>query len=120
MFWLACLEHAPLGCPWRGLVWLSTCANKRSQLIRQPSNQESYDGAVDAPNPVSLISRFHDDTGDVRQRQMCIRDRGKEAERLTRFIWNQVIQLLLAGKELEANSLLEEFDEPPLWDDPLD
>ena len=31
-----------------------------------------------------------------------------------------MIQLLLAGKELEANSLLEEFDEPPLWDDPLD
>lgn len=30
------------------------------------------------------------------------------------------MQLLLAGKELEANSLLEEFDEPPLWDDPLD
>ena len=26
MFWLAWLEHAPLGCPWRGLVWLSTCA----------------------------------------------------------------------------------------------
>ena len=57
---------------------------------------------------------------------MCLRSssrpgiRGKEAERLTRFIWNQVIQLLLAGKELEANSLLEEFDEPPLWDDPLD
>ena len=45
--------------------------------------------------------------------------RGKEAERLTRFIWNQVIRLLLAGKELEANSLVEEFDEPPLWDDPL-
>ena len=31
---------------------------------------------------------------------------GKEAERLTRFIWNQVIQLLLAGKELEALSLI--------------
>ena len=44
---------------------------------------------------------------------------GKEAESLTRFIWNQVIQLLLAGKELEANSMLDEFDEPPLWYDPL-
>ena len=119
MFWLAWLEHAPLGCPWRGLVWLSTCANKRSQLIRQPSNQESYDGAVDAPNPVSLISRFHDDTGDVPPIKFETGHQGKEAKRLTRFIWNQVIQLLLAGKELEANSLLEEFDEPPLWDDPL-
>ena len=44
---------------------------------------------------------------------------GKEAERLTRFIWNQVLRLLLAGKQLDANALLEEFDEPPLWDDPL-
>ena len=116
MFWLACFEHAPLGCPWRGLVWLSTCANKRSQLIRQPSNQERYDGAVDAPNPVSLISRFHDDTGDVPPIKFETGHQGKEAKRLTRFLWNQVIQLLLAGKELEANSLLEEFDEPPLWD----
>jgi hypothetical protein len=30
------------------------------------------------------------------------------------------MQLLLTGKELEANSLLEEFDEQALWDDPLD
>ena len=120
MFWLACLEHAPLGYQWRGLVWLSTCANKRSQLIRQPSNQESYDRGVDAPSPVSLIPRFHDDTGDVPPIKFETGHQGKEAERLTRFIWNQVIQLLLAGKELEANSLLEEFDEPPLWDNPLD
>ena len=76
--------------------------------------------AVDAPNHVSLISRFHDDTGDVPPIKFETGHQGKEAERLTQFIWNQVIQLLLAGKELEANSLLEEFDEPPLWDDPLD
>ena len=120
MFWLALLKHAPLDCPWRGLVWLSTWANKRSQLIRQASNQERYDGTVDAPRAVSLISRFHDDTGDVPPIKFETGHQGKEAERLTRFIWNQVIQLLLAGKELEANSLLEEFDEPPLWDDPLD
>ena len=120
MFWLAWLKHAPLGGPWRGLVRLSTCANKRSQLIRQASNQERYDGTVDAPRAVSLISRFHDDTGDVPPIKFETGHQGKEAERLTRFIWNQVIQLLLAGKELEANSLLEEFDEPPLWDDPLD
>ena len=89
-------------------------------MIRQPSNQESYDGAVDALNPVSLISRLHNDTGDVPPIKFETGHQGKEAERRTRFIWNQVIQLLLAGKELEANSLLEEFDEPPLWDDPLD
>jgi hypothetical protein len=28
--------------------------------------------------------------------------------------------LLLMGKAKEANSLLEEFDQPHLWDDPLD
>ena len=68
---------------------------------------------------MSLISRFHDDTGDLPPIKFDTEHQGKEAERLRRFIWNQVIRLLLAGKELEANSLLEEFDEPPLLDDPL-
>ena len=68
---------------------------------------------------MSLISRFHDDTGDQPPIKFETLDQGKQAERLTRLIWNQVIRLLLAGKELEANSLLEEFDAPPLWDDPL-
>ena len=89
-------------------------------MIRHPSHKEGYDVGVDVLRPVSLISRFHDDTGDVPPIKFETGHQGKEAERLTRFIWNQVIQLLLAGKELEANSLLEEFDEPPLWDDPLD
>ncbi len=120
MFLLACHEHAPFGWQWRGLVWLSTCANKWSQLIRQPANREGYVREVDAPSPVSLISRFHDDTGDAPPIKFETGHQGKEAEHLTRFIWNQVIQLLLAGKELEANALLEEFDESPLWDDPLD
>ena len=44
---------------------------------------------------------------------------GKEAERLIRFIWTRIQSLLKRGKALEANSLLEEFDDPPLWDDPL-
>ena len=82
-------------------------------MIRQASNQESYDGTVDAPNPVSLISRFHDDTGDVPPIKFETGHQGKEAERLTRFIWNRVIQLLLAGKGLKANSQLEEVAEPP-------
>ncbi len=68
---------------------------------------------------MSLISRFHDDTGDLPPIKFESGPQEKEAERLSRFIWNQVIRLLLAGKELEANSLLEEFDEPPVWDDPL-
>ena len=89
-------------------------------MIRQPSNGKSYDGAVDAPRPVSLISRFHDNTGDVPPIKFDTGHQGEEAKHLTRFIWNQVIRLLWEEKELEANSLLEEFDEPPLWDDPLD
>ena len=93
---------------------------KKGSLIRLPRIEEGYDRRAAAPSPVSLISRFHDDTGDVPPIKFETGHQGKEAERLTRFIWNQVIQLLLAGKELEANSLLEEFDEPPLWDDPLD
>ena len=68
---------------------------------------------------MSLISRFHDDTGDLPPIKLETGDQGKEAERLSRLIWNQVIRLVLEGKELEANSLLEEFDAPPLWDDPL-
>ena len=68
---------------------------------------------------MSLISRFHDDTGDLPPIRFDTGHQGEEAKRLTRFIWNQVIRLLLDDKELEANSLLEEFDEPPLWDDPL-
>ena len=39
---------------------------------------------------------------------------GREAERLTRFIWARVVCLLEHGEEREANSLLEEFDESPL------
>ena len=44
---------------------------------------------------------------------------GREAERLSRFIWERIVCLLEHGEEREANSLLEEFDEPPLWDDIL-
>ena len=93
---------------------------KKGALIRLPRIEEGYDRKAAAFYLVSLISRFHDDTGDMPPIKFETGHQGKEAERLTRFIWNQVIQLLLAGKELEANSLLEEFDEPPLWDDPLD
>lgn len=120
MFWLAYLDHAPLGCQWRGLVWLSTCPNERSQLIRQTSNKQSYDGVVDAPRPVSLISRFHNDMGDAARCEVQTRHHTKKAEHLSQFIRERVITLLLMGKAKEANSLLEEFDQPQLWDDPLD
>ena len=41
---------------------------------------------------------------------------GREAERLTRFIWGRIVCLLEHGEEREPNSLLQEFDEPTLWD----
>ena len=44
---------------------------------------------------------------------------GKEAERLTRFIWKRIQWLVERGKEAEACALVEEFDEFELWDDPL-
>ena len=120
MFWTAWLEHASLGYQWRDLVWLSTRPNERNPLIRQLCNGESYDERVDALRSVSLISRFHDGTGDAAQVKFNHRHHVKEAEHLTRFIWNRVITLLLMGKTTEANSLLEEFDQPPLWNDQLD
>ena len=89
-------------------------------MIRQLSNGEVYDKGVDAPRSVSLISRFHDGTGDAARLKFNRRQHIKNAEHLTRFIWNRVIKLLLLGKTTEANSLLKEFDQPPLWDDPLD
>ena len=93
---------------------------KKGALIRLPRIEEGYDRRAAAFCLVSLISRFHDDTDNVPPVKFKTGHQGKEAERLTRFIWNQVIQLLLAGKELEAISLLEEFYELPLWEDPLD
>ena len=44
---------------------------------------------------------------------------GREAERLTRFIWERIVCLLERVEEREANSLLGQFDESPLWDDVL-
>ena len=44
----------------------------------------------------------------------------EDAKRLTQFIWSRVLRLLAMGKEKEAVSLIEEYDDPALWDDPLD
>jgi hypothetical protein len=89
-------------------------------LIRHLQIEQSYDKATAAPHLMTLPTQFHDDIGDVPPIKFETGHQGKEAERLTQFIWNRVMRLLLTGKELEANSLLEEFDEPPLWDNPLD
>jgi hypothetical protein len=88
-------------------------------MIRQLQVKEGYEGGVTASYRVALTTQFHDDKGDVQLMTFETGHQGREAERLTRFIWDRTMHLLLMGKEWEANSLLEEFDEPPLWDDPL-
>ena len=69
---------------------------------------------------MSLTSRFHDDTGDLPPIKFETAHQGKEAERLTRFIWNQVIRLLLAGKELFDINAPPEAAEDPQMDLDLD
>ena len=68
---------------------------------------------------MSQAPHFDQDPVDVPPVRFVTGHEGKEAERLTRFIWTRIQSLLKRGKALEANSLLEEFDDPPLWDDPL-
>ena len=68
---------------------------------------------------MSQAPHFDQDPVDVSSVRFVTGQEGKEAERLTRFIWTRIQSLLKRGKVLEANSLLEEFDDPPLWDDPL-
>ena len=93
---------------------------ERGALIRLLTNKGSYDTGTTAIHLVSVITQFHDDAGDVPPIKFEIGHQGIQREHLTRFVWDRIMRLLLMGKELEANSLLEEFDEPPLWDDPLD
>ena len=90
----------------------------RSALILQRRTQESYH----RPNWSRLVSKasFLDEgPDDLPPLKFATGHQGREAERLTRFIWARVVCLLEHGEEREANSLLEEFDEPPLWDDIL-
>ena len=72
----------------------------RSHLVSKASG---YDECPDGLPPLKFVTGHE----------------GREAERLTRFIWERIVCLLEHGEEREANSLLEEFDEPPLWDDIL-
>ncbi|AII48873.1 hypothetical protein KR52_06925 [Synechococcus sp. KORDI-52] len=92
---------------------------ERGALILLLTSKRSYDTRTTAIHLVSVITRFHDDAGDVPPIKFEIGHQGIEREHLTRFVWDRIMRLLLMGKDLEANSLLEEFDEPPLWDDPL-
>jgi hypothetical protein len=68
---------------------------------------------------VSKASFLDEGPDDLPPLKFATGQQGREAERLTRFIWARVVCLLEHGEEREANSLLEEFDEPPLWDDIL-
>ena len=68
---------------------------------------------------VSKASFLDEGPDDLPPLKFATGHQGREAERLTRFIWARVVCLLEHGEEREANSLLEEFDEPPLWDDIL-
>ena len=68
---------------------------------------------------MSKVSFLDEGSDDLPPLKFVTGREGREAERLTRFIWERIVWLLERGEEREANSLLEEFDEPPLWDDIL-
>ena len=82
----------------RACLAFNLSEGKGVQLIRLPSNRggATTEAVSCVLGLVSLISRFHDDTGDLPPIKFETGHQGKEAERLTRFIWNQVIRLLLA------------------------
>ena len=66
---------------------------------------------------VSKTSGFDEDPGDIPPLRFETGHKGREAEILSRYVWKRITILLERGKELDANSLLEEFDEPSsLWD----
>lgn len=68
---------------------------------------------------VSKTTVSNEDPGDIPPLRFETGHEGREAELLSRYIWKRIMFLLERGKELDANSLLEEFDEPPLWNDVL-
>ena len=68
---------------------------------------------------MSKASFLDEGPDDVAPLKFVTGHEGREAERLSRFIRERIVCLLEHGEEREANSLLEEFDEPPLWDDIL-
>ena len=66
-----------------------------------------------------MAYRLDESLGDIPPLKFVTWHEGREAERLTRFIRNRILILLERSKEPEANSILEEFDVPPVWDDPF-
>ena len=62
---------------------------------------------------VSKTIDFSEDPGDIPPLRFEKGHEGREAELLSRYVWKRIIIVLELGKELDANSLLEEFDEPP-------
>ena len=79
----------------------------------QRRTQESYD-ILAWSRLVSKASFLDEGPDDLPPLKFATGHQGREAERLTRFIWARVVCLLEHGEEREANSLLEEFDEPSL------
>ncbi|AII49510.1 hypothetical protein KR52_10200 [Synechococcus sp. KORDI-52] len=65
------------------------------------------------------MSYLDESFGDIPPLKFVTAHEGREAERVKRFIWNRILVLLGRSKEPKANSILEEFDVPPVWDDPL-
>ena len=68
---------------------------------------------------VSKASIFDEGPDDLPPMKFATGHEGREAARLTRFIWERIVCLLERVEEREANSLLGQFDESPLWDDVL-
>ena len=66
------------------------------------------------------LTRYHDDSADMPPIKLVTGHAEVDAKGLTQFIWSRVLRLLAMGKEKEAVSLIEEYDDPALWDDPLD
>ena len=75
--------------------------------------------AVIGSHLVSKATGFDEGPADIPPLRFDTGHEGREAELVTSYIWKRIMFLLERGKELDANSLLEEFDEPPLWDDLL-
>ena len=63
---------------------------------------------------MSIASFFDEGSDDLPPLKFATGHEGREAERLTRFIWERIVCLLEYGEEQEVNSLLKDFDELPL------
>ena len=61
---------------------------------------------------VTKTSGIDEDPGDIPPLRFETGHEGREAELLSRYVWKRIMILLERGEEFDANSLLEEFDEP--------